>query len=152
MSLAEAIAADIDALADYLAVSLPDATVSSGALEEIPAEDYIVLDTVTIPQGNTGYQGREGRPQVAGVVIVQRPEGGEPAIRATRQAAAALMGAIEAAVAAINKNPGAAGMTAMIGSLAVATAGLLGSPSMWKGQASRQAQITFTVSWQSYSS
>jgi hypothetical protein len=151
-SLTEAIAADIDALADYLATSLPDATVSSGALEEIPAEDYIVLDTVTIPQGNTGYQGREGRPQVAGVVIVQRPEGGEPAIRATRRAAAALMGKVEAAITAVNKNPAAAGMTAVIGTVTLATSGLLGSPSMWKGQASRQAQVSFTVSWMSHSS
>src|SRR5215216_3117749 len=106
-SLAEAIAADKDALADYLATTpaLAGATVSSAALEEIPAKDYIVLDTVTVPQSGPGLAGREGRPQVAGYVIVQRPEGGEEAIRATRQAAARLMGVIEAAVNVINLNP-----------------------------------------------
>ena len=150
-SLAEAVAADKDALADYLTTSIADATVSSAALEEIPAADYIVLDTVTVPQSGPGLAGREGRPQVAGYVIVQRPEGGEEAIRVTRQVAAALMGSVEQAVAAISKDPAAAGMTAMIGTVGVTTSGLVESPSIWQGQAARQAQVSFTVSWMSHS-
>lgn len=154
-SLAEAIAADKDALADWLATTpaLADATVSSAALDTIPAHDYIVLDTITVPQqSGPGLGGREGRPNVTGYIIVQRAEGGEPAIRTTRHAAAALMGAVEQAVATINKDPRAAGMSALQGSLTVTTSGLLESASMWQGQASRQAQVSFTVSWMSHSS
>jgi len=154
VSLAEAIAADKDALADYLATTteLADVTISSAALDEPPSRDIVILGDATIPQDNVGYQTREGRPSVTGWVIVQRPEGGETAIRATRRTAAAYMGAIERAVKAINADPVAAGMTALQGSFKVTTSAMPESPSIWQGQAARQAQVSFTVSWMSHSS
>lgn len=155
-SFGEAIVADKDAFADYLATTqgLREAdgvTVSSAADDELPSTDMVILGDVTIPQTSAGLQVRAGNPTMSGWVMVVRPEGGEPAKRTTRAVAAELMGRVEAAVAEINRGPRAAGVSALQGSVQLVTSGLQEAPSRWNDQASRQAQIPFSITWTSHS-
>jgi hypothetical protein len=153
-SFAEAIVADKDAFAAYLATTDglretddPSVTVSSAADDELPSTDMVILGDVTIPQTSAGLYARAGNPTMSGWVMVVRPEGGEAAKRTVRAVAGRLMGRVEGAVAAINRDPARAGISAMPGSVQVTTSGLQEAPSRWNDQASRQAQISFSITW-----
>jgi hypothetical protein len=149
-SIAEAVAQNKDALADYLATTegLRDTvTVSSAALDKLPEANMVILGDVTTPQSKPGLATREGKPTMEGWVIVHRAEGGEETIRETRRVAAQYMRLVEAAVSAINGDPAAAGLAALPGSVLVASSGSQESPADWNGQAARQATIPFSITW-----
>jgi len=145
-----------DGLADYLAattglrevdgVQVYSATPDAANV----AKEHVILGNVVAPQSwrGLGAQRKAETPSMSCFVTIVKPGAEEPAIRAARARAYALLALVEAA---LKTDPSAAGAVPLPRQTTVTTSSLEEEPVTLKdGGGGRLARLPFTVAWESH--
>ena len=145
-----------DGLADYLAaqtglreadgVQVYSATPDAANV----AKEHVILGNVTAPQSwrGLGAQRKAETPSMSCFVTIVKPGAEEPAIRAARARAYALLALVEVA---LKTDPSAGGTIPLPRQTTVTTSSLEEEPVLLAdGGGGRLARLPFTVAWESH--